>query len=218
VAHDLRTPIAVIGLAAQTVERDAAALGDIARAAAEMLGRQADRASQLIDGFLELARASGTPKLEPIDLEALLDESAGEVDGIVLDVRRPLPAIVADRAALRQAFARLFDNASRYARSDGAASVTVSCDESGDGWTIAVADRGPGLPDGVTERPFEPFTRSAPRASGDGSGLGLSIVAAVALAHGGRAWYEHRDGGGSVFKLLLGRATPGRESRAPARS
>ena len=209
VAHDLRTPIAVIALAAQTVEREAGSLSDNGRKAAGMLGRQADRASQLIEDLLDLARASGTPRLETLDLAALVDEAAGDVAGVRLDVKRPLPTVAVDRAAMRQAIANLFQNASRYARTNGVADVTVSCTESEDGWTLAVADRGPGLPEGGATKLFEPFMRGVQRATEDGSGLGLAIVAATAHAHGGRAWYEPRSGGGSVFNVFIPRAPAG---------
>jgi len=205
VAHDLRTPIAVIGLAAQTVEREAGSLSENARKAAGMLGRQAERASQLIEDLLDLARASGTPRLEALELDALVDEAARDIVGVRLEVKRPLPKVVVDRAAMRQAIANLFQNASRYARTNGVADVTVSCAESEDGWTLAVSDRGPGLPEGGATKLFEPFMRGMQRSTEDGSGLGLAIVAATAHAHGGRAWYEPRQGGGSVFNVFIPR-------------
>jgi signal transduction histidine kinase len=68
-----------------------------------------------------------------------------------------------------------------------------------------VADRGPGLPEGGDQKMFEPFTRGVARQSEHGSGLGLAIVAAAAQAHGGRAWYEPRPGGGSVFRIRVPR-------------
>jgi two-component system sensor histidine kinase AdeS len=70
---------------------------------------------------------------------------------------------------------------------------------------IAVADRGPGLPEGTTELAFNGFWRaeeSRSRASG-GSGLGLAVVQAIASAHGAKARSHHRDGGGMVFEILI---------------
>ncbi len=85
---------------------------------------------------------------------------------------------------------------------------------------IEVADDGPGVPPEVMGRVFERFFRADPsrsRASG-GSGLGLSIVAAIAEAHGGLVEVESPDGGGAVFRILLPPEPPAptRSGREPA--
>ena len=68
---------------------------------------------------------------------------------------------------------------------------------------IEVADDGPGLPEGEEERIFERFYRSPGSPGAEGSGLGLSIVGAIAAAHGGRVTATNRPGGGSIFSVDL---------------
>jgi signal transduction histidine kinase len=83
-----------------------------------------------------------------------------------------------------------------------AASVEVSGSRSADGYVISVADRGPGVPPGMTSSVFDRFTHGAetgPR----GAGLGLAIVKAVSEGHGGTVNVRRRPGGGSVFEMTL---------------
>ncbi|QTD45640.1 ATP-binding protein [Ottowia testudinis] len=112
------------------------------------------------------------------------------------------PAVArADGERVRQALQALIDNALRY----GAGPLAVHTRTQGDVVQLRVLDRGPGLPPGAETRAFERFWRaddSRGRESG-GSGLGLSVVQAIAQAHGGTAFYEPREGGGAVFGLSL---------------
>ncbi len=161
---------------------------------------QVRRGIDLIQGLLDLAKASGTPKRETVDLNALVSELAGEVKGIDVEAQ-PLPSIEADKLALRQALANLMENAGRYARQDGVAWVGVKAEPVENGWTITVEDSGPGLGSDEAASLFRPFHRGAHDIPG--TGLGLAIVATAAKAHGGSAWYEPRPGGGSMFKISI---------------
>src|SRR5262249_28331328 len=108
-----------------------------------------------------------------------------------------------DRDRLMQAICAFLDNAVRYAPDTGVVDVNVGHHEGS--VRLAVADRGPGLPDGATELAFHGSWRaeeSRSRASG-GSGLGLAVVQAIAFAHGARACAHHREGGGTIFEILI---------------
>lgn len=205
VAHDLRNPLSTIRLATELVGKEAATRDPSTAMALETIGRQADRGLHLVDSLLELARASGTPRPEPIDLRSLVNEVTDQLAGVAVEVEDLAPVIVADRTGVRQALVNLLQNAARYGRSNGTAAVTIGCEQSQEGWILSVADRGPGIPAEEADTVFQPFQRgsAAARAYRPGAGVGLAIVAAVAEAHGGRAWYEPREGGGSVFKVAL---------------
>jgi signal transduction histidine kinase len=203
VAHDLRNPLGAIKLATELATNDAASHSPTTTMALETIGRQADRGLNLVESLLELARASGTPRPEPIDLRSLVNDVANQVGGVAVEVETLAPVIVADRTGVRQALVNLLQNAGRYGRSNGAAAVTIGCEQSADGWVLSVADRGPGIPPDEAAGVFKPFERGSGSAKHPGAGIGLAIVSAVAQAHGGRAWYEPRDGGGSVFKVEI---------------
>lgn len=106
----------------------------------------------------------------------------------------PVVAAV-DPARFRQIIDNLLSNASTHTPPGSAIHVHVHTDH--DAAVLKVEDEGPGIPDEDAERVFERFYRADPSPSREsgGSGLGLSIVAAVAEAHGGSARYEHGPGG-----------------------
>jgi signal transduction histidine kinase len=203
VAHDLRNPLGAIKLATELAAGDSATKSPTMTMALETIDRQADRGLNLVESLLELARASGTPRPEPIDLRSLVNDVANQVSGVAVEVETLAPVIVADRTGVRQALLNLLQNAGRYARSNGSAAVTIGCEQSADGWILSVADRGPGVPPEEADEVFRPFGRGSGAAKTPGAGIGLAIVSAVAEAHGGRAWYEPREGGGSVFKVEI---------------
>jgi two-component system OmpR family sensor kinase len=108
-----------------------------------------------------------------------------------------------DELRLRQAIGNVLTNARLHTPAGTPISVSVS--KRPDEVVIEIADRGPGIPADELERVFERFFRADPsraRASG-GSGLGLSIVASILEAHGGRVEAENRPDGGAVFRLVL---------------
>jgi two-component system OmpR family sensor kinase len=108
-----------------------------------------------------------------------------------------------DGARLRQVVANLLSNA--RAHTPPGTPVTVTAAARDGEAVVEVADRGPGLVPEHARRVFERFFRADPsraRASG-GSGLGLSIVAAIAEAHGGRAEVDSAPGRGATFRIVL---------------
>ena len=201
VAHDLRSPLAKVVQSARMIRR-LNDTGEDFTVFIDILERGSEQAIDLIEGLLALAQASGTPRPTQMDLAEVVRETAAEIEGIELDVQDLPKGVMADPISLRQALTNLFDNAAKYARSNHVARVTVAGYQSGDAWTVCVSDEGPGLGPGETDRIFEPFTRGKSAKEG-GTGLGLAIVAAMAEAHGGQAWYEAREGGGSIFCFTI---------------
>lgn len=147
-------------------------------------------------------------KLDRIDLaqeaEAMTAAVEHELENVGITVTRDFSCaiIVGDRGRIRQALLAILDNARRYAP-DSTVVVTTRTTE--DHALIRCSDTGPGLPIGAEERAFERFWRgddSRARATG-GSGLGLSVVKAIAQAHGGDATIADNDGGGTFIEIWL---------------
>ena len=168
--------------------------------------------SRLADDLLVLARADqGRLPLHPERLDArdLLDAAAGrsraaarmgERSIVVAADGRPDLAVRADRDRAAQTLDNLISNALRY----GDGTITLSAREDGELVELHVADEGPGFPDELLGRAFERFARGAGTGGAEPrSGLGLALVEALALAHGGHAHARNRpEGGADVFVAL----------------
>ena len=209
-SHELRTPLTTL-----RAEVDLALLGDRdpaeLRAALESAAAEARRMSRLADDLLVLARADqGRLPLHPERLLArdLLDAAAGRADAaarmgeraIVVADGRDDVAVRADRDRAAQTLDNLLSNALRY----GDGTITLSARADGELVELHVADEGPGFPDELLGRAFERFARGADaRGTEPHSGLGLALVEALALAHGGHAHARNRpEGGADVFVVL----------------
>jgi two-component system OmpR family sensor kinase len=173
----------------------------------------------LVDDLLLLARLDEGRPLEhtPVDLgavahDAVMAARALEPDRMVtLDVDGSVE-VWGDRGRLRQVVDNLLANVRSHTPAGTRADVHVLVEEKTA--VLEVADHGPGLPNGDAATVFERFYRADPSRARDsgGSGLGLSIVAAIAAAHGGKASAGARDGGGAVFRIEL----PALDGQAPA--
>ncbi len=106
------------------------------------------------------------------------------------------PPVLADPARLVQVLVNLLTNASKY--SPLAAPIEIHVEASAQWLRVAVADRGPGLPPGASEKLFERYVRGE-KSVGDGAGLGLFIVKTIVQAHGGAVGAENRPAGGASF-------------------
>ncbi|RFS82360.1 sensor histidine kinase [Actinomadura spongiicola] len=211
-SHELRTPVATVRGYAELFRRGAADRPEDLAKAMSRIESEAERMGRLVDEMLLLARLDqGRPlEREPVDLAALAADAVA--DAAVVEPGRPLildadaPVVVTgDAGRLRQVLDNLLANVRRHTPPGTAATVRVS-DRDGDA-VLEVADEGPGIPAVDRPRVFERFYRADPSRSRDrgGSGLGLSIVAAVAEAHGGRASVADAPGGGTVFTITLPR-------------
>ncbi|MFN7665305.1 MAG: ATP-binding protein [Inhella sp.] len=199
-SHELRSPLARLRMALAMrpeVERDPKLEAELQRNLSELDG--------LVEELLMSARmeALGQQALrrEPVDLLGLVAEEAARV-GVELDGVEGVgqPTVLGDERLLRRAVRNLLENARRYG--GDRQSVTLAA---GSGRVdVRVADRGPGVPEGLRDRIFEPFFRLPGHAEqAGGVGLGLALVRQVARSHGGSVRCEAREGGGSVFVISL---------------
>jgi len=205
VAHELRTPLAAIRVQGQVLQRLAPqALGeDVTRLMATV-----DRANDLVDGMLTLARLNATSlSIRSVDAHELVGEVVAEavaslpVDAMEFSVTPDhIVRWPCDAALLRIALSAIVGNAIRHARAGGRLDIAIV--RATDRLVITVGDRGPGIPAGDRERLLRRFEHGADGTSG--SGLGLSIATkAMTLLAGSIRLEEHPDGIGLLVVLTL---------------
>lgn len=211
IAHDLKTPLArlrskaeVAALTAENEETKASLDGMIV---------DADQMIRTFDALLMISRveAGSHPVLKStIDLAAIaadvteLYEPLAEEAGATIELQASPPIhIAASRELVAQALSNLIDNALKYGGSDESpAHVTVAVEDDGDQAIVTVCDDGPGIPEDKRERVVERFYRLDESRTRPGSGLGLSLVRAIANVHGGSMVLEDSHPGLKVSLRL----------------
>jgi two-component system sensor histidine kinase TctE len=209
-AHQLKTPVAAVQAQLELAMRDDDPAQVRASLATVHTGLQ--RLARIVSQLLALARnepeAVSNVKMDPVDLNALAFECAGEwvrealKRGIDLGFEGNEGAVIVkgDASRLREVLDNLIDNAVRYSREGGRVTVRVSARPQP---TVSVSDDGPGIPPEEQTLIFERFHRRL-GTSVVGSGLGLAIAQEIAHVHGGEiSLYEDVDGVGNTFALSL---------------
>ena len=217
VSHDLKTPLSLIRMFAETLELGRAPDEATRREYYAVITRESERLTRLIDNVLDFSRIeSGRQRYDiaphPVEplvhdvMEAFRHPLAQQGFKAELVVAPDLPDVPMDPDAVKQALGNLVDNAIKY--SGERRRLVVSARAEAGGVAIEVADEGIGIPAGEKERIFEKFYRigRSETQGSRGSGVGLALVKHIAEAHGGRVSVESRPGEGSRFTLHL----PGR--------
>ena len=209
-SHELRTPLTAIRGFAE-LHRQGAVVGE--EKTKELVGRiekESIRMSSLVEDLLLLARLDQSREMaqDPVDLNLLLTEAvasakaAGPNHPIELSLPSAEVFVLGDSQRIHQVVANLLANARTH--TPEGSQIKVSLEQGVAETIISVSDNGPGLSESDQERIFERFFRADPsraRTSGEGSGLGLSIVDAVMKAHGGYVSVKSKLGEGATFKL-----------------
>ena len=209
-SHELRTPLGIVK-AELDLTLSRARTPEELEAALRRASADTNRLARLAEDLLVLSRAEGgrlPVHRVDVSLGKIVEEACdahrreAEGAGVRLSLAAPATTVRLDPARLRQAVENLLDNAIRHTPRGGEIVVTALREDGS--VRLSVEDSGPGFPEDFLERAFEPFTR-ADGAGGrrEGAGLGLAIVRAVALAHGGTAKCENRPGGGARVTLEL---------------
>ncbi len=209
-SHELRTPLTSIRGYAELLRRGADSKPEDATVARRRIEQESIRMTGLVEDMLLLARLDqGRPlERESVDLAQIANDSCHDAR-VVSPTREisfdaPAPVVVAgDEQRLRQVVGNLVRNAIVHTPPTTAVEVSVAAM---DGRAVlSVVDHGPGLNADLAARVFEPFFRADAGRSRDrgGSGLGLSIVAAVVAAHSGEVEISETPGGGATFKVEL---------------
>ena len=209
-SHELRTPLTSIRGYAELFRHGADSRPEDLAKSMRRIEEEAARMGVLVEELLLLARLDQGPQLEraAVDLTRLAADAVSDArtvgNGRMIELSAAHPVVVdGDEARLRQVAANLLSNALEHTPEGTPVHVRVS---SSDGEaTLEVADEGPGLSTEDAARVFDRFFRVDEARSRDdgGSGLGLSIVAAIAHAHGGRVAVETAPGAGARFIVTL---------------
>jgi signal transduction histidine kinase len=209
-SHELRTPLAITRAAIETQLERKSPTRDQWRDMSERVLSSTERSERLITSLLLLARVErGGQAREVVDLghvvKEVLEEARPEAakEKVELDARIELVTVTGDAALLRRMVANLIENAVRYNQPTGF--VIVSLKPQDDRAQLAVMNSSAPLSLETLTEMFEPFRRgSDPRTrSSRGSGLGLSIVRSIAVAHGGTVGAESMDGIGVQVTVEL---------------
>lgn len=215
VSHELNNPLSVVVGRSIMLEEEATdaqfktKLGKIRQAA--------ERCARIVKTFLSIARQQ-PPERKPVSLNALL-EAAVEMTAYslhtadiatVLELDPALPELSADGDQLTQVFTNLIVNAQQALMEVAPPrrlTVSTSFKPAARTASVVFADNGPGVPEAVRSRIFEPFYTSKP--SGTGTGIGLPFSYGVIVSHGGRIELDSGEGEGARFVITLPLVVPG---------
>lgn len=211
VSHELRTPLAQIRLYSEMLQLGFVRNAGEQTAAVGTIVHEAGRLTYLIENVLTYSRATRD--------ELRLEASPVEVDGVIVELARTVGPMASaagmtlrtaaqsgliaagDRAAVLQILVNLVDNAIRHGKTGGEA--IVSAERAGDAVRFLVDDDGPGIPRRDRQRVWRRFVRLEGRTRATGSGIGLSVVAELVAAMGGRTWVTDSPLGGARFVVEI---------------
>jgi len=215
-AHELRNPLAPVGVAAQLLQQGRLDEAGVRRSS-EIIGRQVLHMTHLIDDLLDVSRVTnGLVTLEkaPADVNAILMDAVEQVTPLMRARNHQLgcslapgaPAVLGDKKRLVQVVTNILNNAAKYTRDGGTIALSAQLD--GAHVRISVVDNGIGMAPEMAARAFDLFTqaeRTSDRASG-GLGLGLALVKSLVELHGGTVSCDSPGPGlGSRFTVCLPR-------------
>jgi signal transduction histidine kinase len=228
VSHELKTPLALIRLFAETLELGRVPSEEKAQQYYRVINKESHRLTQLINNILDFSRIEAGRReyrLAPADVSRIVAEVVEayrfqiEQQGFMfeVEVEPGLPRVVADKEALAQALLNLVNNALKYTRDEKFLKLRVYR-RGEDQVAVSVTDRGIGVAKGEQQKIFEKFYRAEDSLVHEtkGSGLGLSLVKHIMEAHGGSVEVESAPGKGSTFTLVLPFETDGRMPRPVA--
>ncbi|MFW5750459.1 MAG: PAS domain-containing sensor histidine kinase [Planctomycetota bacterium] len=209
ISHDLRAPLRMVGTYLDLIAESVASPGQpfIDKAQGAL-----DRMRQLIEAVLAYARLGREVSLHMayVPAASLIDAACETLAPMVaehgarIEVDQ-LPEVYADAVLLGQCVQNLIENAIKHGTAPVHLHIGAQQTDRAESWILRFADDGPGIPEDMRKRVFDPFFRLD--AGTDGSGIGLAFGAKIVRLHGGDIWIEESDLGGAAFCLRL-RARP----------
>jgi signal transduction histidine kinase len=205
-SHELRTPLTVMRTAMDVVlAKPEPTREELVSMAAEV--RQAvDHSERLIEALLILARNDQARVLtDPLDLAAVAEDALEEraSSGITITTELDEAPVSGDGVLLERLVANLLDNAQRYNIPGGTVAISTTADDSTS--VLRIINTGAMVPADMVERLFLPFSRLDDRTRHDGFGLGLTLVASIAVVHGGTVHATAVPAGGLAITVRLPR-------------
>jgi two-component system sensor histidine kinase KdpD len=212
VSHDLRTPLATIMASAGSLrQQDVAWTEEERQSFAQAIEEEADHLNHLVGNLLDLSRIEGgslKPQMSWQELDLVVSDTVDRLRPVTrnhrlrVEVPRDLPPMWFDPVEIGEVLYNLIENATKYA--PPGTEIDVSVTPNVREVSVAVEDRGPGIPATALPYLFDPFYRVIDgRPRPQGLGLGLAIVKGLVEAHAGRVWAENRAGGGARFTFTL---------------
>lgn len=209
-SHELRTPLITIRTFANTVEREAAALGSTRiQADTARISNAVQRMSERLEGLLSLARLGRIANESQIrSVSALAGEavtlSAGDLGlkGVRVQIQPRMPEVRVDAVRFVEVFQNLIENAIKFTGNSEAPAIEIGMRVEGDQRVFFVKDNGIGIAPRFHETIFGLFEKLDP--GSEGSGVGLAVVRRIVEVHGGRIWVESAgEGQGAAFCFTL---------------
>jgi two-component system, OmpR family, sensor histidine kinase KdpD len=207
VSHDLRTPLSVIQAVTSDLRAGTGYDDSTRDELLDLVLDEAQRLDRIVANLLSLSRietGSLHPERQAVDVGELAATCSRRLGrllrhvAIKLDVDDDVPLVDADYTQIDQVLTNLLENAARHA--PAGTTILLGAHRRDGAVEVFVEDEGPGVPDGLRERVFEPFWRGDQSSS---SGVGLAICRAVVEAHGGTICVESPPGGGARFVFTL---------------
>lgn len=218
VAHELNNPLSVLVGQTEMLRETTSDQRSVERI--EMIGRAADRCARIVRTFLAMARHEPT-EMAAVDVNEVI-ESALEVTAyllrtsgvdVSLQLARSIPGITGNADQLRQVFTNLIVNAQHALQErerNRRLRITSAYQSRQDRIVVKVKDSGPGIPDNIRSRIFDPLFTTKP--VGGGTGMGLTLCHRIVEAHCGTIRLERASSQGTVFKLSFPRVSSHGES------
>jgi len=205
-AHEIKNPLTPIQLSAERLEAkladklEGAARETLIRATATIVG-QVTAMKGLVDAFAQYARLPA-PRIERLDLNVLVSKVLHMYEGgvhIERHLAEGLPPVAGDPALLGQVLVNLMKNAQEALETTAAPRISVTTALRGSQVSLCIEDNGPGFPEHLRGRLFEPYVTSKPR----GTGLGLPVVKKIVEEHHGSIAVDNPESGGARVCVSL---------------
>jgi signal transduction histidine kinase len=201
IIHDLRNPMSAILSSAEYLEKTAPT--DSVRQLSEIIRMSALKMVEMTDELLgfALGKVNLKPRATSVDrlLQLVDEEILGEVRAspvrVILSADK-IGNLTLDETRLTRCFANMIKNAKEALGEEG--TITIEIRDAGSKMRVSISDTGPGVPEVIRGRIFEPFVTCGKKR---GTGLGMAIAKSTVDAHGGRIWLESETGKGTTFHV-----------------
>src|SRR5256884_2177643 len=200
VAHEIKNPLTAMRIGVDQLRRSGGQADRRTETAVEVLAAETERLDRLAREFAEFGRLPEGPRSEVDLVDLLVDLSKSAVPpevAVTVRANGERCTILGQYDPLRRAFANLLRNAAEAMGGSGPIDVDVARD--GQGLVVTIADHGPGLPEELRPRVFEPYFTTKQ----DGTGLGLALVRQTIESHNGTIRVSETTGGGATVSIVL---------------